>query len=144
MSNKKSNAHERLQSMQRAKEEARAAKAPETPDLVSQLTHEDAGEPDFTEIAKKLAERKAKEAKGENDGYVKMTIYIRDDIAASFNALITKRGQQKEFANQAFADFVSISRSVLILIISFFPILVLGAFLIKATVQSKSPSFSVL
>lgn len=76
-------------------------------DLVAQLTHEDAGEPDFTEIAKKLEERKAQEAKGENDGYVKMTIYIREDIAASFNALITKRGQQKEFANAAFKDFVA-------------------------------------
>ena len=35
-----------------------------------------------------------------------MTIYIRDDIADSFNALLTKRGDQKKFANIAFADFV--------------------------------------
>lgn len=106
MSNKQDAAIERIKLMQRAKEEAKAAKAPETPDLVSQLTHEDAGEPDFSEIAKKLAERKAKEAKGENDDHVKLTIYIKKDVAEAFNALITKRGQQKEFANQAFADFV--------------------------------------
>ena len=75
-------------------------------DLVAQLTHEDAGEPDFAEIAKKLEERKAQEAKGENFGYVKMTIYIEENLANSFNALITKRGQQKAFANEAIADFV--------------------------------------
>lgn len=106
MSNKQESAIERINRMKREKEEAKAAQAPETPDLVGQLTHEETGEPDFTELAKKLEERKAQEAKGENDGYVKMTIYIRDDIAASFNALITKRGQQKEFANQAFKEFV--------------------------------------
>lgn len=110
MSKKHETAKERLARMQREKEEAEAkAKAGEKDgsSLVSQLAHETSGEPDFAEIAKKLEERKALEAKGENDGYVKMTIYIREDIAASFNALITKRGQQKEFANQAFKDFVA-------------------------------------
>lgn len=105
MSKNNESAVERLARMKREKEAAKAT-APDT-DLVGQLTHENDGEPDFTEIAKKLQERKAQEAKGENDGYVKMTIYIREDIAASFNALITKRGQQKEFANQAFSDFVA-------------------------------------
>lgn len=106
MSNKKNEtALERIERMKREKEDAKAAAPSE--ELVSQLTHESDGEPDFTEIAKKLEERKAQEAKGENEGYVKMTIYIREDIAASFNALITKRGQQKEFANQAMADFVA-------------------------------------
>lgn len=106
MSNKQESAIERINRMKREKEEAKAAQAPETPDLVSQLTHEDKGEPDFTELAKKLEERKAQEAKGENDGYVKMTIYVRQDIADSFNALITKRGQQKEFVNLALRDFI--------------------------------------
>ena len=109
MSNQKESVKERMARLQREKEEAAAkAKAGEKDSsLVSQLTHETSGEPDFAEIAKKLEERKAQEAKGENDDYVKMTIYIREDIAASFNALITKRGQQKEFANQAFKDFVA-------------------------------------
>lgn len=106
MSNKESVA-EKLARLQRESGESAPADTIANADLVAQLTHEDAGEPDFSEIAKKLEERKAQEAKGENDGYVKMTIYIREDIAASFNALITKRGQQKEFANQAFKDFVA-------------------------------------
>ncbi|MBQ9169153.1 MAG: hypothetical protein IJX67_12230 [Oscillospiraceae bacterium] len=105
MSNKKTEtALERIERMKREKEASRAT----TPEdaLVSQLTHESDGEPDFSEIAKKLEERKAQEAKGENENHVKMTIYVRSDIAASFNALITKRGQQKSFVNQALSDFI--------------------------------------
>lgn len=102
----KETAADRLARMKREKEEAQAAKPTETPNLVSQLTHEDAGEPDFSEIAKKLEVRKAQEAKGENEGYRKLTIYIEESVADAFNALITKRGQQKEFANQAFKDFI--------------------------------------
>ena len=97
---------ERLARMKREKEAAKSS-APETAKLVDQLTHESSTEPDFSAIAKKLKERKEKEAKGENHGHTKMTIYVRDDIAEGFNALITKRGQQKEFANQALADFVA-------------------------------------
>lgn len=106
MSNKES-AAERIARMKREKEAAQEANQEQhKADLVGQLTHEADGTPDFTEIAKKLEARKAQEAKGENEGFVKMTIYIREDIANSFNALITKRGQQKEYANQAFADFI--------------------------------------
>lgn len=100
----KETATERILRMKREKEAAAAQSG--TSELVGQLTHEDSVEPDFTEIAKKLEERQATEKKGENEGYTKMTIYIRDDILAGFNALITKRGQQKEFANQAISDFV--------------------------------------
>ena len=105
---KNNSASERIAQMKRAREEvASKANTIVGTDLVEQITHEQDGKPDFTEIAKKLEERKAQEAKGENEGFVKLTIYIREDIAASFNALITKRGQQKAFANEAFADFVA-------------------------------------
>jgi len=107
MTNKHESAAERIARMKREKEAAQEAnQEKQGADLVGQLTHETDGMPDFTEIAKKLEERKAQEAKGENDGFVKMTIYIREDIAKGFNALITKRGQQKEYANQAFSDFI--------------------------------------
>lgn len=98
-------AQERMARLKREREAAK--KAGDDSQIIGQLTDENAGEPDFSEIAKKLKERKKKETKGENDGYTKMTIYIRDDIAETFNALITKRGQQKEFANQALSDFVA-------------------------------------
>lgn len=100
---KTNSAIDRINQLKKTQE---AAKATKDTDIVNQLAHEDNGEPDFTEIAKKLEAIKAEEARGENDGYVKLTIYIREDIVKSFNALITKRGQQKEFANQAFKDFV--------------------------------------
>lgn len=99
---KKTTAAERIARMKASQESLKEG----TSELVEQLTHTADGEPDFSEIAKKLEQRQAEEKKGENDGYVKMTIYIREDIAAGFNALITKRGQQKEFANQAISDFV--------------------------------------
>lgn len=105
MSNKET-AAERLARMKKEKEAAAAAAQEKSSDLVGQLTHETDGSPDFTDLAAKLEERKAQEAKGENEGHVKMTIYVRDDIARSFNALITKRGQQKQFINQALQDFV--------------------------------------
>ena len=73
---------------------------------VGQLNHENDGEPDFAVLAKKLEERKQKEAKGENEGFVKMTIYVDENLAKSFYALITKRGQQKQFINQAIRDFI--------------------------------------
>lgn len=103
MTNRKETAAERLARMKREKEAAQES-APDS--LVGQLTHEEDGAPDFTNLAKRLEERKAVEAKGENEGHVKMTIYVRKDIAQSFNALITKRGQQKQYVNQALSDFI--------------------------------------
>lgn len=106
MSNKETPA-QRLARMKQEKEAAKAAaQENQKDDLVGQLTHETDGTPDFSDLAKKLEERKAVEAKGENEGHVKMTIYVREDIARSFNALITKRGQQKQFINQALSDFI--------------------------------------
>lgn len=103
---KNETAAERLARMKKEREAAKAKEAHDSNDLVDQLIHESDGQPDFSEIAKKLEQRKAQEAKGENEGYIKMTIYIEENLAKAFNALITKRGQQKEFANQAIKDFV--------------------------------------
>lgn len=97
-------AKERLARMQR--EAAAKAGAGDNTDLISQLTHEGAGEPNFEELARALEERKAQEATGANEGFVKMTIYIEETLARSFNALCTERGDQKRYANQALADFV--------------------------------------
>ena len=103
----KETATERLARMKREKEAAQAAaQKNQNVDLVGQLTHETDGAPNFSDLAKKLEARKAQEAKGENEGHVKMTIYVREDIARSFNALVTKRGQQKAFVNQALSDFI--------------------------------------
>lgn len=102
----KETAQERMERMKREREEAAKKNGDKDGQLIDQLTHQSAGEPDFSELAKKLEQRKAKEHKGENDDHVKMTIYVRSDVAAAFNALITKRGQQKEYVNAALIDFI--------------------------------------
>jgi hypothetical protein len=73
--------------------------------LVEQLTHDTTTE-DFAALATALEERKKKTFRGENEGYVKMTIYVQQDLAKSFYALLTRHGDQKRFVNQALADFV--------------------------------------
>lgn len=106
MTKEKETVQERLERMKREKEEAAARSGGDNTALVSQLTHEDDGEPDFAQIAQKLEQRKELEPKGENAGYVKMTIYIEENLAKSFDALCTKHGQKKVYANQALKDFV--------------------------------------
>lgn len=67
------------------------------------------GSPNFERLAKKLEARKAQEMQkkvSKNDNHKKMTIYVRDDIYRSFNALVTQHGQQKVFVNQALSDFI--------------------------------------
>lgn len=106
----KETAQERLEKMKRQKEEATAKAAAEkkntTTELVGQLTHEKDGTPDLSEVAAKLEAIKKETAKGENEGHVKMTIYVEQSVARSFNALVVKRGDQKKYVNQALRDFV--------------------------------------
>lgn len=102
----KETTQERLERMKREREEAAKKTGNADSSLVDQLTHTDSGEPNFAELARKLQERQEQEFKGENADHVKMTIYVKTEIADAFNSLITKRGQQKEFVNQALADFV--------------------------------------
>lgn len=95
---------ERLERMKREKEAAK--KAAPTEELVSQLTHESNGEPDFAELADKLKARQDEKKVYPRKGYVKYTIYIEEPIADAFNALCLERGDQRRFASEAIADFV--------------------------------------
>lgn len=97
---------ERIARMKREKEEAEKNAPKSQSELVSQLTHETDVDTDFEELAQKLEARKAKVSKGANEDLVKMTLYVEPDVARSFNALITKRGEQKQFVNEALKDFV--------------------------------------
>jgi len=90
--------------LQRMKEQREAAKS--SAGIARQIVDETAGERDLEALAAKLKERQDRERHGENFGHVKMTIYVKEDVYAAFNALITRRGQQKEFVNQALQDFV--------------------------------------
>ena len=67
MSNQKESVTERLNKMKQAKKES------QTNEVIKDLSKENSTD-DFSEIAKQLQERKEREAKGENEGYQKMTI----------------------------------------------------------------------
>lgn len=104
MSNKSENAAERLARLKREREEA--SKNGQPSEIVNQLTHESAGEPDFSALAEKLKKRHEEEKVSALDGTVKYTIYVDTDIAEAFNALCLKRGDQRKYINQALSDFV--------------------------------------
>jgi hypothetical protein len=96
---------ERLERMKRERE---AAQGTRNEGIVSQLTHESTGEPNFADIAGKLQARKESEEKPSvMENTVKFTIYVDADVAAAFKALCIERGDQRRYATQAFADFVA-------------------------------------
>lgn len=106
---KNRSALDRIEQMKREQEEAAAKKnTAANTDLVEQLTHEDAGEPNFANIAEKLKERQDAEREPSFlDGTTKFTIYVDNDVAEAFKALCVKRGDQRRYATQAFSDFVT-------------------------------------
>jgi hypothetical protein len=108
MSNNKNRVADKLARMQKETGEARVADPIHNADLVTQLTHEDAGEPNFADIAKKLQKRQEAEKEPSFlESTVKFTIYVDADVAAAFKALCIERGDQRRFATQAFSDFVT-------------------------------------
>lgn len=106
---KNKDAFERIAQMQRAKEEAASQGGTiEDSTLVDQLAHEDAGQPDFAAIADKLkANLDTEKEPSFLEGTTKFTIYVDNDVAEAFKALCVKRGDQRRYATQAFADFIS-------------------------------------
>ena len=104
MSNKET-MEEIRERLRREKEAARQNSGNKT-EVVSRLAHEDHG-PDFAKIAEDLKRRHEEEKHSLNEGYVKMTIYVEENIAAAFNALCIKRGDQKKYLNEALADYVA-------------------------------------
>ena len=107
MSNHKNRVADKLAQMQKETGEARTADPITNTDLVAQLTHEDAGEPNFADIAQKLQNRlDAEKEPSFLEGTTKFTIYVDNDVAEAFKALCVKRGDQRRYATQAFSDFV--------------------------------------
>lgn len=100
MSKRKIN--ERLSSIEKSKEHINTGKS----EFVHKLVTQEEEPRSLEDIAKELQERREAEAVGENEGYVKDTIYIRKDIYEAFNALCLKRGDKKKHANAAFERYV--------------------------------------
>lgn len=104
MSNKES-VKEKLERLKREKEAAAKSGSGENTELVSQLTHESDGEPDYAEIAAKLKQRH-EDIVSTSPEWVKFTIYLDRPVAEAFKALCVKHGDQRRYATEAFKDFV--------------------------------------
>ena len=100
----KNKINERLSSLQQEKEHF--TKPGEKVELVNKIMNQEKEVKTLDDIARELQERRETEAVGENDGYVKDTIYIRKDIYDAFNALCLKRGDKKKHANAALERYV--------------------------------------
>lgn len=99
----KNKVNERLSSLQQQKEHFTPGDKGE---LVHKMMNQEKEDVSLDDIARELQERREAEATGENEGYVKDTIYIRKDIYDAFNALCLKRGDKKKHANAAFERYV--------------------------------------
>lgn len=104
MANKNSLLDEKLKELEKQKEEVGKNKK----EVVNNIVTGEDSEVNFKEIANQLKERKENEAESLNDPnlYVKDTIYIEKDIYEAFNALCLKRGDKKQFTNEALRDYV--------------------------------------
>ena len=81
----------------------------ETPDksgLVPKLLHQQEEPTDLSAIAEELQKHHEENAIGENEGYIKDTIYIREDLYKAFQALCLKRGDKKKHANAAYEQYI--------------------------------------
>lgn len=108
MSSDKKRVADKLARMRRDTDEVGAADQSAHADLVEQLAHEESGQPNFADIAEKLKERQDAEKEPTFlEGTTKFTIYVDNDVAEAFKALCVKRGDQRRYATQAFADFIS-------------------------------------
>lgn len=105
MSNHKNRVADKLARMQK---ETGVAGADQTnnADLVEQLAHEDAGEPNLADIAEKLKERRAAETLPPfNERTKKVTFYLDADVADAFDAVCINRGDKQRYATQALREF---------------------------------------
>lgn len=76
--------------------------------VINGIVNQEQEAPDFAKIAEELQKRHEEEAKSLNDPeeFVKDTIYIQKNIYIAFNSLCLKRGDKKQFVNQALADYI--------------------------------------
>lgn len=94
---------DRLKNLQKDKEALRNNPGK----VIGGIINQEQEAPDFAKIAEELQQIHEEEAHSLNDKHMKMTIYVRTDVAKAFNSLCIKRGDQKKYINQALSDFVA-------------------------------------
>ena len=103
MTEKNTNVAERLKELRMTQRTEAVRRA--TPGIVDDLAHDDTGVGSLNELTKKIKQKRAP-VESINQDYVKMTIFVRSDIAEGVYALCTRRGQIKQFVNEALANHI--------------------------------------
>lgn len=94
--------NERLKAVQKKKEEAKN----NTSGVISAIVTGAEEKPDFMKLAAVLEEEK-EEKKSANEGYIKDTIYIREDLYKAMQALCVQQGDKKMLVNAAYEEFLT-------------------------------------
>lgn len=102
MANKNDLLNQRLQKIQKEKEETEKTR----PDVVQSIVTGEDEKPDFMKMAEVLEEEK-EERKSANEGYIKDTIYIREDLYKAMQALCVQQGDKKMLVNAAYEEFLT-------------------------------------
>lgn len=93
--------NQRLQEIQKDKEEADKNK----PGVMQTIATGEEEKPDFMKMAEELESQK--ELKSENDGYIKDTIYIREDLYRAMQAICTRQGDKKKRVNESYEQYLT-------------------------------------
>lgn len=101
MSNSKDLIAERLRRMNENNESLK----PESKSVIDKIATGKEEKPDFEKMAEVLEAQK--DPKSENDGYVKDTIYIREDLYKAMQALCVKQGDKKFRVNSAYEMYLT-------------------------------------
>lgn len=72
---------------------------------IDDVTKDEPQDVDFAAIAAEL-EQQEEELPGANDGFVKTTLYLEENVFKAFQRLTTGRGEKKKAANEAISDWV--------------------------------------
>ena len=102
MTNSKDLISERLKQMNESKETLKQDK----PNVVDSIATGKESKPDFAKMAEVLEAQK-EDRKSENDGYIKDTIYIREDLYKAMQALCNKQGEKKTRVNAAYEMYLT-------------------------------------
>lgn len=93
---------ERLKAMNESKDELKQEK----PSVIQTIATGETEKPDFEKMAEALEAQKGEKV-SENQGYVKDTIYIREDLYKAMQALCVKQGDKKMLVNKAYEEFLT-------------------------------------
>lgn len=73
---------------------------------IDDVVKDEPQEVDFAAIVAELEQQEEEEQPGANEGFVKTTLYLEENVFKAFQHLTTGRGEKKKAANEAISDWV--------------------------------------